>query len=72
MYVSRHEHFTNHDFTISLNRLYQRVGKDVFRPIIVKILMRGRKTINVTLLCTKKITLFSISLGKVELTETDF
>lgn len=36
MYVSRHEHFTNHDFTISLNRLYQRVGKDVFRPIIVK------------------------------------
>lgn len=22
MYVSRHEHFTNHDFTISLNRLY--------------------------------------------------
>lgn len=49
MYVSRHEHFTNHDFTISLNRLYQRVGKDVFRPIIVKkILMRGRKTINVT------------------------
>lgn len=36
MYVSRHNHFTNHDFTISLNRLYQRVGKDVFRPIIVK------------------------------------
>lgn len=29
MYVSKHEHFTNHDFTISLNRLYPAYCKDI-------------------------------------------